>query len=139
MSLTKRPVQGELVKLLFHKRTERGMTLLPFETRCIRAGEIHELVTTDQGDAGAGARIDRVGFLGFVEVLQGGVIERGDEVHSGGRLIGRVLGFDDCHYPNHYNVLIAVPELVTATELDLTVNQAVCFRAAAKRERVIPC
>lgn len=133
MEPTKRPVQGELVKLLFHQRTDRGMTLLPFETRCVRAGEIHELVSTDQDRARAGDRIDRVGFLGFAEVGIGGVIERGDEFLIGDRLVGLVLGFDGCHHPNHYNVLIAVAELVTAAELGLAVGQLVCFQPAPGR------
>jgi hypothetical protein len=120
-------IEGTLVKLLFHKQTDRGMRLLEFETRCVRRGEIHELVTTDHQDAVVGDRIDRVGFLGFIEIQNAGVIEKGDQVWVNDRRIGAVLGFDDCHFPNHYNILIAVDEPVTASDLGLTLEQRIRF------------
>jgi hypothetical protein len=126
-TVVKLTVEGALVKLLFHKQTDRGMRLLEFETRCVRRGEIHELVSTDQQDAVAGDRIDRVGFLGFVEIQTGGVIEKGDQVWISDRQIGTILGFDDCHFPNHYNILIAVDELATANDLELTLEQRIRF------------
>src|SRR5207248_3127576 len=43
----KRPVTATLVKVLVHRRNDRGMSLEPYASRCIRQGEIHELVTTD--------------------------------------------------------------------------------------------
>jgi hypothetical protein len=129
--IDKRTVQGVFVKLLHHKQTDRGMTLLPFETRCVRQGEVHELVTTDQKGAGPGDRIDRVGFLGFIEVLCAGVVQKGDEAWVDGRHVGDVLGFDDCHFPNHLNVLIAVDERVSAQDIGLRVEQTIELRPAA--------
>lgn len=130
----KRQVEGVLVKLLHEKRTDRGMTLTPYETRCVRRGEIHELVTTDERDAALGGRINRVGFLGFVEITTAGVVEVGDEVvHSGG-LLGRVLGFDECHFPNHYNILLASEHIVTAGDVGLRVEESITFRSGNTRE-----
>ena len=123
----KRTVRGPLVKVLIHRREDRGMSLEPFASRCVRVGEVHELVTTDHTDAGPGARIDRVGFLGFLEVARAGVIDRGDSVRIGGRVVGTVLGFDACHFPNHYNILIAVPEPVTGADLRLAPETEVSF------------
>ncbi|MFC0562548.1 DUF6917 domain-containing protein [Halalkalibacter alkalisediminis] len=123
----KRIVEGAFVKLLFHKQEQRGMRLIEFETRCVRKGEIHEIVTTTHKEAKSGDVINRVGFLGFAEMNCGGVIERGDQVKVNGRVIGSVLGFDECHFPNHYNILIAVDETATATEVDLTVESAITF------------
>ncbi|QMU74062.1 hypothetical protein GXP74_26980 [Streptacidiphilus sp. P02-A3a] len=123
----KRTVSGPLVKVLIHRREDRGMSLEPFASRCVRAGEVHELVTTDHTDTRAGARIDRVGFLGFLEVARAGVIDRGDTVRIGDRLVGTVLGFDGCHFPNHYNILIRVPEPVTGADLELLPEQTVSF------------
>ena len=128
-SKTKRVVEAVFVKLLFHKQTNRGMRLMDFETRCIRKGEIHELVTTDHFNATTGARIDRVGFLGFAEMLTGGVVEKGDQVWVNQQPLGTVLGFDDCHFPNHYNILIAVGTPVTAEDLGLEVEQTITFGA----------
>src|SRR5262245_7933881 len=96
----KRQVEGIVVKLLHTKRTDRWMTLTPYESRCVRVGELHELVTTDRSAAVPGDRIDRVGFLGFIEITRSGVIEVGDVVIHKGKVLGIVLGFDECHYPN---------------------------------------
>lgn len=123
----KRTVTGQLVKVLTHRREDRGMSLEPFAGRCVRSGEVHELVTTDHTETAAGARIDRVGFLGFLEIGCAGVIDRGDEVWTEGRRIGTVLGFDACHFPNHYNILIHTPELLTGPQLGLAPEMKVRF------------
>lgn len=127
----KRTVPARVVKVLVHRREDRGMTLEPFASRCVRRGEVHELVTTDQAAAGPGDRIDRVGFLGFAEIGSAGVIDRGDRVWAAGHLIGTVLGFDACHLPNHYNILIAAPEPVTGAQLPLAVEASVRFEQGA--------
>jgi len=123
----KRLVEGVFVNLLFHKQADRGMQLIEFETRCVRQGEIHEIVTTTERSAVSGDRINHVGFLGFVEMSCGGVIQRGDQVCVRDRVIGHVLGFDECHFPNHYNILIASDELFAADDLDLSVETAIAF------------
>lgn len=126
----KRAVAGRVVKVLVHRRDDRGMSLEPFASRCVRRGEVHELVTTDHDDTAAGARIDRVAFLGFVEIGNAGVIDRGDEVWHDGELVGTVLGFDACHHPNHYNILITTPTPRTGPELGLRPEVDVLFRPA---------
>ena len=123
----KRQVHGRLVKVLLHRRTERGMSLEPYASRCVRRGEVHELVTTDHRETAAGGRIDRVGFLGFVELSCGGVLDRGDEVRIGERRIGTVLGYDACHFPNHYNILITSDPVLTGEDLRLHPEAAVSF------------
>ncbi|TDB90719.1 hypothetical protein E1264_04370 [Actinomadura sp. KC216] len=128
----KRTVRSEVVKVLKHRREDRGMVLEPFASRCVRQGEIHELVTTDQRTAGAGDLVDRVGFLGFTEITRAGVLDAGDTVLVDGRPIGRILGFDACHFPNHYNVLIAVDRLVTGPEIGLAPGTDVAFSPARK-------
>jgi hypothetical protein len=120
-------VHGSLVKLLFHRGAERGMTLIPEQSRCVRAGEVHELLTTDQSGLAAGSRVDKVGFVGFVEVGNAGVLDVGDRVLVSGRQVGVVAGFDACHYPNHYNIVVAARSLLTAADLNLTPGQAIEF------------
>ncbi|GLZ31835.1 hypothetical protein Lesp02_40230 [Lentzea sp. NBRC 105346] len=122
----KRTVTGTVVKVLVHRRDERGMTLEPFASRCVRVGEVHELVTTDHDVTDE--RIDRVGFLGFVEIGSAGVIDRGDELWLGDALVGTVLGFDACHFPNHYNILISTPVPRTGPEVGMAPNLDITFR-----------
>ncbi|MFD3683279.1 DUF6917 domain-containing protein [Nocardiopsis sp. NPDC058631] len=124
----KRDVAATLLKVLVHRRTERGMRLEPFASRCVRAGEVHELVATDHTETAEGARIDRVGFLGFAEITAAGVVDRGDEVWIGPRRVGVVLGFDACHTPNHYNVLIHADPAPTGRDLGLRPEEPVVFR-----------
>ncbi|GAB3439331.1 DUF6917 domain-containing protein [Actinophytocola sediminis] len=126
----KRTVTGLLVKVLVHRRDDRGMRLEPFASRCVRRGEVHELVTTDHDETSPGARIDRVGFLGFLEVTAAGVIDRGDELYIEGEPVGTVLGFDACHLPNHYNILVRTPVPRTGPELGLVPEQRIAFRQA---------
>lgn len=123
----KRTVRGELVKILTHRREDRGMVLEGFASRCVQRYEIHELLTTDQHSQDPGAVVDSVGFLGFAEIAVGGVIDRGDPVFIGGHRVGSVLGFDSCHFPNHYNVLIAVDRTVTGPDLGLRPTMEVRF------------
>lgn len=124
-------MQGTLVKVLLHRRTERGMVLEPFTSRCVRRGEVHELVTTDHVGAATGSRIDRVGFLGFAELRCAGVIDRGDVFWIGEARVGTVLGFDACHFPNHYNILISTDRLLTGGDLKLRPEMPVRFTAAS--------
>ncbi|MGO1052067.1 DUF6917 domain-containing protein [Crossiella sp. CA198] len=131
----KRNIGAVLVKVLVHKRTDRGMHLEEHASRCVRRGEVHELISTDHRDTAPGSRIDRVGFLGFAEITDAGVIDRGDEVWIGHHHIGTVLGFDACHFPNHYNILIAAATPVSGEELDLRPEQAVRF---VQQPAVIP-
>jgi hypothetical protein len=80
---------GVLAEVPSYRSSDRGMRLEPFAGLGVRRDEVHELVTKDHRETASGARIDRVGFVGF----------------------------DGCHFPNHYNrfpnyynVLIAVEE-----------------------------
>ncbi|WP_306317854.1 MULTISPECIES: Gfo/Idh/MocA family protein [unclassified Streptomyces] len=123
----KDPAAARMVKLLYHRREDRGMVLSPWRSRCVRAGEVHELVTTVDRPAHAGDVVDRVGFLGFAEFPVGAVIERGDLVTGPGGPLGRVAGFDECHAPNHYNILIDTDRVLTAEDLDLRTAHHLTF------------
>lgn len=124
---SKHPLSASLVKLLFHGSHERGMALSPWKSRCVRAGEIHELVTTTDRPVRPGDHVDRVGFLGFVAFDGPGIIERGDEVWLRDKRVGTVAGFDECHAANHLNVLIDAERPYTAGDLDATIGQEVRF------------
>lgn len=126
----KHTVRAVFVRLLSHSRTDRGMKLIEAESRCIRRGELHEIVVTDV-DPLPGGQIDRVGFLGFAEFTAAGVVEAGDHVLLGGEPIGAVVGFDACHHPNHYNILIRADELLTATTAGLDLDDEIAFLDAA--------
>jgi len=52
-------------------------------------------------------------------MTNGGVVERGDAFYIEEKYIGSVVGFDVCHYPNHYNIIIETDKLLTAANLKL--------------------
>lgn len=121
---SKEPAVARVVKLLFHRRDDRGMTLSQWMSRCVRQGEIHEIVTTADGPTRPGDRVDAVGFLGFAEFSSATVVQRGDEMWWNGQRIGTVAGFDECHWPNHYNILVDVARVVSAEDLGLQVGDS---------------
>ena len=61
--MSKRPVVCEMVKELDHVKTDRGMTLIGHESRCLAVGTIHELVTCDEAGRMPGDRIDLISKL----------------------------------------------------------------------------
>lgn len=126
----KRALSGTLVKVLLHRREQRGMSLEPHASRCVQRGEVHELITTDHQETEPWSTVDRVGFLGFAEFACAGVLDRGDGLWFGDRFVGVVLGFDACHFPNHYNILIRAESPVTGADLQLKPEMAVRFTPA---------
>ncbi|OIK07782.1 Gfo/Idh/MocA family protein [Streptomyces monashensis] len=136
---SKNPVSTKVVRLLFHITEDRGMTLSPWGSRAVSVGEIHELVTTTDRPRAEGDKVNRAGFVGFVEFQDPAMLCRGDEVwvRQAGRpdrRIGTLAGFDECHYPNHYNVLIDSDRLWTAGDIDLKPGDEIRFVEGPQEE-----
>jgi len=123
----KRAVEGRIVCVLDARSERRGMQVEPHPSRAVPAGEIHELAVTDDPEAGPGARVERVAYVGFVEIVRGGVILTGDQVTLGPRQLGRVVGFDCTHFPNHMNILVRGSHWQTGRELEVVVDEPVVF------------
>lgn len=102
----RRPVVGEVVALLHITFEERGLQLIQSRSRAMTRHEIHELMVTDEEEAGPGGGADHVSPLAFFEITEGGLAVVGDEVSVGGAVLGTVAGYDMTHMPNHMNVLV---------------------------------
>jgi aminoglycoside phosphotransferase len=124
----KRRVEGSLVKILARRAEDAGLELDQAAGLCVRTGDIHELVTTDTDQSAPGTRIDRVGYLGYVEIEKAGVIDRYDEVLVGAHRVGIVLGFDS-RTPGRLSILIHSSRPRTGPELSLGPETPVAFRA----------
>jgi hypothetical protein len=120
-----RTLEGRLVCVLDARSERRGMQLEVHPSRAIRAGEIHELALTDDPAAAPGVRVDRVAYVGFVEFERGGVAVVGAQAFLGDRDLGRVVGFDSTHFPNHLNILVRSTEWETGRGLAAAVEQRV--------------
>ncbi len=127
----KRTALAGFVKLMSHREPDRGMQLIAHRSRCVRRGEIHEIVTTDHRSLAPGDRAARIGFLGFAEFTVGGVLEAGDSVLLDGRRLGVLVGFDECHFPNHYNVIVECDELASAVEANAVLGSELRFEPSA--------
>ncbi|HLT18524.1 MAG TPA: hypothetical protein VKZ96_03625 [Thermomicrobiales bacterium] len=103
---------------------ERGLRLEAYRSRAVPAGQIHELMVTDQ-PAEPGTIADRVGLIGFFVVEDPGVLLVGAPVRIGDTVIGTIAGFDDTHIPNHQNICLRVDELVDGLGLGVALNDPV--------------
>jgi hypothetical protein len=130
--ILREPLEARFVGVLGSRREGRGLTLIHPRTRCIRRYEIHELIVTDEQGCGPGTEVNRCHYLGFVEFQAGGVLAEGDTLMVDGRAIGTLAGFDESHFPNHYNIVFKGPRLVTGIDLGQKPGAAVYFQSPDK-------
>jgi uncharacterized protein YuzE len=123
----KRDVVGRVVCILDARSENRGMELSIHPSRAVPKGKVHELVATDDPQAKPGQVVDRVAYIGFFEVEEGGIILVNDQVTVEGQELGQVVGFDFTHAPNHLNILIRTAALMTGPELGLKLGGRVVF------------
>jgi hypothetical protein len=130
--LLRRPLAARFVEILDLQCDDRRLVLIKARSRAVRRHDIHELMLTDEAGAAPGATVDRVDYLGFVEFPEGGMLVYGDAVVVGGERIGVVAGFDESHFPNHYNVVIKGPRRASGVDLDQYPGDPVLFEPAAR-------
>lgn len=127
----KSPLEATVCVVLDTVREKRGLQLIPPFTRCVRAGDVLELIGTDETDAAPRSTVDRVCGLAFAVASESGVIMVGDVVTSDDAMtLGVVVGFDVSHEPNHFNVVLRSPERLTGKSLDLRLGARLVFGGA---------
>ncbi|HEX3031202.1 MAG TPA: hypothetical protein VHS59_03005, partial [Bacillota bacterium] len=115
----KRSIHGKLAVILRGKLEERQLQLIPMISRAVLKDEIHELIVTDQENIGPGSKVDKIAYLGFMEITIGGVMTVGDTLTCQGKALGQVIGFDETHLPNHLNIVLASSERADGVEQGL--------------------
>jgi len=125
----KSDVVGRFVCILDARSEERGMELTIHPSRAVCQGEIHELALTDDPNAAPDYTLNRVAYLAFFCVEQGGIVLVGDSVLVGDVELGKVVGFDVTHFPNHMNLVIGAKQRKTGPELGLNLDDFVTFRS----------
>jgi len=118
-----RPVTGTVVAVLAGSLSDRGLQLIPQPSRVLCQGEVHELIFTDE-DVRPGMTVNRITYLGFFEVKQGGVAVVGDDVRVGG-VVGQLAGFDETHAPNHLNLVLRGTGAVTGAAMRFSLGDRV--------------
>jgi len=122
---TKRPVKAKVVCVLQSIAFRRGMRLMNTKTRTVAVGEVHELVLTDEPCEKE--TVERIGYVAFLAVVDSGVLAVGDTLSMGGRQIGHVVGFDDTHAPNHWNIIVRAQHLDDGKGLHLELDDTAEF------------
>jgi len=87
------------------------------------------LAVTDDAAASPNSVVDRVAYLAFFSIEEGGVVLVGDKVEVAGKEVGEIAGFDVTHAPNHMNVLLRVEQCQTGPELGLHLGEPIIFRS----------
>lgn len=120
----KKPLIGNLIAVLDGQYTERGLKLIFQPSRCLLANEVHELIVTDE-DSKPGCIVNRIAYIGFFVVKESAVIVVGDEIKINCQNIGTILGYDETHMPNHYNIVISSKELMSGKKRGLKLSDTV--------------
>ena len=120
----KRDVKARLAVILRGKLEERGLNLVVPISRAVKKNEVHEIIITDESAAGPGSEVNRIAYVGFAEIVSGGVLVVGDELVCGDRLLGTIAGFDETHLPNHLNIVL-FGERLTGVELNLALESEI--------------
>ncbi|MET8727183.1 hypothetical protein ABZV81_08350 [Streptomyces parvus] len=105
-----------------HTRRDRAIEPSAWQTRCIRAGEVHELINVGPGPQ---YPVDHVEYYGFATFETSGVLAVGDVLVGEGGSLGTVSGFDETHMPNHYNILVECADHRNGHALGLKAGMAV--------------
>ena len=123
----KNRVFSKLVAIMDMELKKRGLQLIPAYTRALQKNEIHELIITDEKNAGPRKKVNNVSYLGFVRIEEGGIVAIGDKVSLEGKIIGEVAGFDETHMPNHWNIVIKSSKKATGIKLNAPIEGEIIF------------
>lgn len=132
--VNKKVVKGNIVVILSSIIEKRGLNLIIPHSRAVKKNEIHEIMTTSEKNAAPGEVVNKVAYVGFFEVNEGGAILTGDDVYIEGKLIGKVIGFDDTHMPNHQNIVLYSLENKTGPELNINLEDKILFKMVKSRK-----
>lgn len=125
----RKEVVGEVVTVLDAKADSRGLWLIATYSRALTRYSIHELILTDEAEPKLGEAVNRIAYLCFFEVSDGGVILVGDKLYLSDRLIGTIKGFDETHLPNHLNIIVYAANRQTGKELNFKIGSKLYFKS----------
>jgi hypothetical protein len=125
---SKTDITGRLLVVLDGRLENRGLHLIQPISRAFPEGTIIELIGIDDPNAGPGSTVDAIAYIGFVELLNGGVLLVGDEIQWKGTVIGTIAGYDETHMPNHQNTIVRMKERIPGKELGLTAGDTIVMK-----------
>jgi len=132
--VNKKVVEGNIMVILDSIVDKRRLNLIIPHSRAVKKNEIHEIMTISEKNAASGEVVNNVAYIGFFEVNGGGVIVTGDDVYIKGKLIGKVIGFDNTHMPNHQNIVLFSVKNKTGLELNINLEDDILFKMVESRK-----
>jgi hypothetical protein len=122
---SKTEIKGKFVVVLDGKLENRALNVIPQMSRAFPQNSIIELIGTDEENIQQGSIVNKIAYIGFVELLNGGVLLVGDRILWNDKEIGVIAGFDDTHMPNHQNVIVKMKERISGKELGIKLNDQI--------------
>lgn len=123
---SKRNVGGKIVSIMNAYLNNRQLKLIDEPTRAFRKYDLVEIIATKE-KRHPGETVNSIAYVGFIEIKSGGIIRVSDKFKINERTIGKVIGFDATHFPNHYNLIIHVTDLATGYEIGLNLEDKAEF------------
>lgn len=114
----KRTITGVPVYVSSRYEDDRNMVLEDMFSRVLLTNEIHEILLTGERTRFPGT-VRNIAYVGFFEITQGGTLRVGDRLWLNDELAGEFLGFDLCHYPNHFNLIFWAQHPQSGSDLGL--------------------
>ncbi len=127
----KKDVEGIVVAVLDFATDKRGLHLITQPSRAVISGHVHELIITDDSEAGPDSHIDRVAYLAFIAICESGMLLQHDVVYLNDEKIGMLAGFDETHMPNHQNIVIKGESRSTGKERNIAIGDRFRFSMAS--------
>ncbi len=124
-------ITGKIVVVLNGLLENRGLNLITQPSRAFSAGTIIELIGTDE-EAVPGGFVEKIAYLAFVELTNGGVLLAGDPVYCNSQLIGTIAGYDDTHMPNHQNTIVKMNERKSGAQLGFALGDEIRIKGFKK-------
>jgi hypothetical protein len=112
-------ITAKFVVVLDGQLDNRGLNLIQPISRAFPQHTIIELIGTDEQDVKPGSIVNNICYIGFVELLNSGVILTGDKIFWNDTEIGTIAGYDDTHMPNHQNTIVFMKERISGKDLGI--------------------
>jgi hypothetical protein len=112
-------ITAKFVVVLDGQLDNRGLNLIQPISRAFPQHTIIELIGTDEQDVKPGSIVNNICYIGFVELLNSGVILTGDKIFWNDTEIGTIAGYDDTHMPNHQNTIVLMKERISGKDLGI--------------------
>lgn len=129
---SKLDIKGKFVVVLDGKLDNRGLSLIKPISRAFSKSTIIELIGTDEKVAAPGNSVNNICYIGFVELLDSGVLLVGDNIEWNNKIIGAIAGYDDTHMPNHQNTIIKMEKRISGKELKIQLGDEIVIKGFNK-------